>query len=511
MLNFIFNRIVNFKNGSFKVVAAWLLPLVLALTLFTPASAQLRSGRVQRDLYQESIRPQANVREPEIALASHDAQAKRSVGGGDGMVVAASGIHDAGGGGECEECGVSDCGGGCAAMSLGCGSTGCDAMGCDACCGGYSEIAPTCTSYCAPGCGPLMALWQRLSVRAEAPMYWRRAAAPPALVTTSDVGTASDVAGELGLVTTRVLLGDSRLNEDLNVGARITLSTWLGQDEQYGLMFRYWNAGDQDDTFNFNSNSFPILARPFLNTTVSGTPTNDTLLVAFTDLNVAPTLTGNIQVITESSVDGLDLTLRRLLYKDRFTRVDWLYGYQHVAIDEGLRISSTSEDTAAGATISVNDSFATQNDFHGVSYGISSTRRVACWKMETLFRLGAGNLRRQVNIVGSTTTTSGGLSNTVAEGLMARDTNSRPYVDDTFVILPEVGINFAYSFNPGLDFTVGYNYMHIPKVAQASQQINDDLAVNLSDPITGTLDPALNFDERTYWLHSLGLGLQLRY
>ena len=77
--------------------------------------------------------------------------------------------------------------------------------------------------------------------------------------------------------------------------------------------------------------------------------------------------------------------------------------------------------------------------------------------------------------------------------------------------MPEVGFNAAYRIRPGLDFNVGYNYMLIPKVAQASRQIDKQLAVNLSDPLTGSLNPQLNFEERKYWLHSLGLGLQWNY
>ena len=209
--------------------------------------------------------------------------------------------------------------------------------------------------------------------------------------------------------------------------------------------------------------------------------------------------------------------MRRLLYQDRFTRVDWLYGYKHVGIDEGLHIRSNTNVTGAipglqGASIAVSDNFMTENEFNGVSYGLMSSRRFARWKMESMFRLGAGNLRRKVNIAGSTTTTSGaGAVSMSNQGLLARNTNNQPYSDDTFVVIPEVGISFAYAIRPGLDFNVGYQYMLIPKVAQASQQINDDLAVNLSDPISGALDPALNFDERSYWLQSLGLGLQLRY
>ena len=131
--------------------------------------------------------------------------------------------------------------------------------------------------------------------------------------------------------------------------------------------------------------------------------------------------------------------------------------------------------------------------------------------METMFRLGAGSLERRVNISGSTTTTSAGVSNTVNQGLLARNTNSQPFVDDTFIVIPELAINLGYRFRPGLDFNLGYNYMVIPKVAQAAQQLDNDLAVNLTDPLTGALDPTLDFVERRFWLHSLGFGFQLRY
>jgi hypothetical protein len=212
----------------------------------------------------------------------------------------------------------------------------------------------------------------------------------------------------------------------------------------------------------------------------------------------------------------LELTLKRMIYQDRFTRVDWLYGYQHVSIDENLSIASNTTITSSasglqGNSIAVRDTFRTSNDFNGVVYGLMSSRQINCWKMETLFRLGLGNLRRKVNINGTTTTTANGTSQSSSQGLLARNTNDQPFVDDTFVVVPEVGINFAYQIRPGFDFTVGYNYMLVPKVAQASQQINSNLAVNLSDPLVGSLDPSLNLNERKYWINSLGLGLQLRY
>ncbi len=398
----------------------------------------------------------------------------------------------------------------CGPAFVPCGAPGCDGLGCDVCRGGYSEIAPTATAPCPPGCGPLLALWYRLSVRTELPLYWRRAHGPPALVTTSPDGTGADVAGELGQPTTSVLLGDGPLSDTTQLGFRITVGTWFGPDQCYGGIVRYWNAGDRTEAYAFDSTTNPILARPFLNTTVLNSPTPDAQLIAFPGDS-----TGNILVTATSQVDGVDLMVRRLLYRDQYTRLDWLTGYQYVAIDEGLQISShtlvTNNQQLQGATIDVTDQFNTENRFHGGMYGLLNTRRIGRLKVETMFRMGLGNLTRKVRIQGSTTTASGGSSTTEPQGLLARATNSQPFEDDTFVIVPEVGINLAWRLRPGLDFTVAYNYMLIPKIAQASRQLDKDLAVNLSDPLVGSLDPQLDFEEREYWLNSLGLGLQMRY
>ncbi len=525
-------RIANFPSSVKPLILA-----LVGLAVCWPSSlaqAQLRGGRTQRSLYADSVQlasPHSAQQGPAVHTASGERRvaiassgASTSSSGQRAAVTPASHVVSA----ACDSCGDSSNSplfssnsgmsivnesydGDSVTDSYGaCGPLGCDDPGCDAC-GCYSDLAPTCSSMaCSPGCGPLMSLWCRMSVRAEVPLYWRRGMDTPALVTTAPDGTDADLAGELGQASTRILLGNGKLSETLNAGVRLTLSTPLGSDGRYALMFRYWNAGSQDKDFNFSSNDFPILARPFRDT--SGvTPVANTQLVAFPGDSI-----GNISVATTSTVDGLDLTLKRMIYKDRFTQVDWLWGYQHVSIDESLRISSSTTVTGnvpglQGNTIAVSDRFATQNDFNGVGYGLMSSRQVACWKLESMFRLGLGNLRRRVDVAGQTTTTANGSALTTSQGLLARNTNSQPFMDDTFVVVPEVGINFACMIRPGIDFNVGYNYLMVPKVAQAGQQIADNLAVNLSDPLVGSLDPARTFRARDYWINSLGLGVQWRY
>jgi hypothetical protein len=357
---------------------------------------------------------------------------------------------------------------------------------------------------------PLQNLWCRTSIRAEAPLFWRRGHSTPPLITTSPVGTAADIAGQLGRNTTDILQ-EGVFGQDARAGLRLTFSTYLDDCRAHAVVVRYWNAGTINDRNIFDSNDFPILARPFRNTSNPTTPANDTQLVAFPGDSF-----GRAEVHGRSELYGLDIGLKRLIYSNRFSRVHWTYGYQQVSLGERLAIHSETTvignlPPLQGATIAVSDHFRTNNRFNGTNFGLQKTRRFGCFHLETLIQLGLGNLRREVQVSGMTTTSSAGSSSSSNEGLLARQTNSRRIVDDTFVITPEVGVNLAYALTPGIDFTIGYNYMMVPKVYQASSLMDPDLRVNLSDPLVGQLDPQLNLQQTRYWVRSLGLGLQIRY
>lgn len=383
-------------------------------------------------------------------------------------------------------------------------------------CGGgepyYADLAPgCCDTSCGIGVcdGPIARLLGRLSIRTEVPLFWRRGMGLPPLVTTSPTGTPATTAGQIGQTTTEVLLGNEVVGQDLDAGVRISVGTWLDNNQYRGLLVRYTDAGNLDTDVSFNSNTSPILARPFNNIS-SGTSTPDTQLVAFPGET-----TGNIRVRTESEVDGFDIVIRRLAYRDRFTRVDWLYGYQHNHIEESLRIDSNTTVTGnvpplTGTSIAVTDLVRTTNNFSGGVIGLMSTRQFACWKFEAMARMGLGSLERRVETRGATTTTSAaGVSSTEAQGLFARNTNNRPFQDDTFTVVPEFALNAGYYLTPNIDFLVGYNYLLIPKVAQPGRQI--DTTVNLSDPLSGSMRPQVALDTQKYWMHSLNLGAQWRY
>jgi Putative beta barrel porin-7 (BBP7) len=310
----------------------------------------------------------------------------------------------------------------------------------------------------------------------------------------------------------QVLRGGVYDNES-RAGGRISLWIWLDQSRRSALTFRYWNAGDINGSAVFNSSDFPtqVLGRPVFNTDPG---TNAADFVAVGEPNA---LTGLLQINTRSQVYGMNFEVERMFYADRFTRVHWVYGYNSFSLKESLQINSTTTDIDATSltfnhVFRVSDTFRTANRLDGFSLGFRSKRRIAAFQLETLVRLTSGNLRRQVFIQGSTSDTDGaGNTTSQTEGVLARATNARDLVSNTFVLSPEAGINLGYALSANLDFSIGYNYLMVPKVAQASRQLNSDLRTNLSNPISGPQDPAFRFHNKNYWVRSLGLGVQYRY
>ena len=125
---------------------------------------------------------------------------------------------------------------------------------------------------------------------------WNKAAASPALATTSDPGTLRPNAGVIGVPTTHVLFGGE--NDDVGVltGGRFTLGYRFKPCEDTGVEVTYMFLGDKSLDFSANNNTTPIIARPFFNVQTSA---QDSLVIALpTDQQ-----TGNINIrVSDNSI-----------------------------------------------------------------------------------------------------------------------------------------------------------------------------------------------------------------
>jgi hypothetical protein len=334
---------------------------------------------------------------------------------------------------------------------------------------------------------------------------------PPLITTTTDANPDAETAGELGQDGTQIVVGGDSILKSLRVGGRLTLGTWIDNQQCRSLVLRGWFAGEDTFGFSANQDQIAVITRPFLNVSDDQAAAQDTQLIAFPDR-----LDGSVNIHADSDVFGGDLSLRQFWYGRYGGTVDFLYGYQYMRLNEGLSISSTSitlDDNIPpiGSVLSITDSFEARNEFHGGQIGVTSHYRERCWSFNALAKLGFGSLRRRAKRNGSTITSIDGLTATDPNGLLVRSTNSGTLSDNTFGWVPELDVSLGWQRYPCFDVTVGYNIIAMTDALQVSGEIDPSLSVNLSDPPTGQQRPSSALRYRTYYTQGIHFGLQYVY
>jgi hypothetical protein len=195
--------------------------------------------------------------------------------------------------------------------------------------------------------------------------------------------------------------------------------------------------------------------------------------------------------------------------------VDVFAGYQFSRLDDYLTLEATTTSIdplgvpPVGTVFDIRDSFATQNEFHGVSIGFWSETRHGYTSIELLGKLAIGDMRQAVAISGSTITDEPADDPAFAgEGLFARATNSGEFDRHRFVVVPEINVNIGYEFKPSWRATVGYTFIYWSSVVLAGNQI--DRTVDLSG-LPGAERPQFTFNRSDFWAQGLSFGVEHRW
>jgi len=367
-------------------------------------------------------------------------------------------------------------------------SSGCDGGSCfQSFCGSQSScgINP---------CSPFGMLSQRLYIRAESATFWGSGQQLPTLVRTG--------------VTP--LFGGGEVGSDSVSGFRSETGLWLDDYKSRAIVVRAFYGGDNDVGLVTNHNVFPNLDMPFLSVLAPpALPIASSLIIAQPSAPGVPLVIGNVNANLSSNVYGGDLLFRHMLARDSLGRWDWLMGYQTARLSESLTIDSARN---SGPQIELRDSFHVKNQFHGATFGFSGDVREGNWYFGGIFKLGLGNMQREVNIQGNQIVRIVGQDpvQTPTGFYASSRTNSGRYVFDTFVISPELNLTAGYRLTRKLDFTIGYNMLRLPKVTRVANALDPRLAVDVQQ-IPTQLNPGFVFSESNFTLHSLNLGLQWNY
>jgi hypothetical protein len=400
-------------------------------------------------------------------------------------------------------------------LEPGCGiEPGCGmepACGCDGGCDSYGACGGAC------GCGAcgFDDCRVRLSVdpcqwfgSVELLMMWRVGDGLPPLATTSTTATGTGVLNAAG---TEVLFGNERVLDEIAAGGRVTLGTWLDDQQCRSLVFRGWGAEQESFSFFTDEDRNAIIARPFFNVTDGRTPANDSQLIA------APTrFDGSLSVTGSNDVYGGDVSIRQRWFGGLGGIVDVLYGYQYMRMEDKLRIATSSTVLAGqtlpqGTILDVVDSFDAENEFHGGQLGLAARYREGCWSFNGTLKAAVGSLNRTAIRAGSTNRSSAGVNAPDPNGLLVRSTNDGSLSDSTFGWIPELDATIGWRWTRNLDLTFGYHVIAMTDALQVSGMIDPTLAVNAADNPTGQQRPSVALRYDTFYVHGIHFGLQCVY
>ncbi|MFO0011967.1 MAG: BBP7 family outer membrane beta-barrel protein [Planctomycetota bacterium] len=341
---------------------------------------------------------------------------------------------------------------------------------------------------------PFARAFENLSVRMEAATFWRNDPTIPPLVRSAAIGTPGSID----------LFGGTVAMDETTQGYRGEAAWRFENDGCTSILVRFFDAGAQSLTFDTTGSNLTSIVRPYFDPVSNQ---QDSISV-----REPGTSSGNVLAYATSDLSGGDLLLKQVAYRSRYSKLDFLVGYQTALLTDSIFVNSVTQ-APAGTFLDLRDRFDTSNRFHGGAVGLSGIAYAPRWSVSGMFKLGLGNMNRYVGIDGDQRITVGSppVTSVSDQGLLARATNNGMYQFDTFVVSPEANVTLGYRLTRRLEATVGYNYLLLPKVARADDQIDPNSASNLSDPLTGAARPLFQFTETNLGLHSLNYGLQYRY
>jgi hypothetical protein len=355
----------------------------------------------------------------------------------------------------------------------------------------------------------------RVWARGEYLLWWIRDSHVPVLLTS---GAATDARpGALGMPGTLPLFGGD-VNNQVRAGGRFILGAWLDEDQETGIEASYLFLGERTVGTRAGGPGgvgSPVIARPFFDVLANR---EDASLISY------PGLIGGTAVVSSSSfLQGAETNISTKWWCGEQWRLDVLAGLRYLQLIEDLGITEDTQVSAtspafAGNAIHVADHFTARNAFYGAQFGTRFQFRRGSWSLEVLSKVGLGDSHQSVDIHGQTANTPAGQpAFPVPGGLLALASNGGHFHQDTFAVVPEVGVNLGYQINRYVRIFTGYSFLYWSDVARPGDQIDRGINVN-AVPASRTFGvaavparPAFAFHGSDFWAQGVNFGLEVRY
>lgn len=376
-------------------------------------------------------------------------------------------------------------------------SSGCDSScegGCDSACGGAAAGLLGGVLGDTVGSG-----W--FSV--ESLLWFSEQERTPALIATAPGGVFPVLGSATGTY--------SDVSRGMMPGLRAEGGVFVDEDQKFGFGGRAYGIFQDADEYQVASNGSTSIGIPFFNINPAVTA-EDAYLVAYTSPANVPVSVGEAWARSDLDMFGAEGSLRALLGRGKNHRFDLIAGYTYSKIKNsvGLRTQSTNlftGDLIPDGTIFTTDEFiATENEFNGGHVGLMGSVSRKRLNIQTLTKVSFGNMRQRYLASGYTIEEFGAVSTATEGGIFTNASNIGSFEQDVFAFIPELGVKLGFQANDNVQATVGYTCMMWSSVGLAGDQVQRHL------DSTGTFaSPIRGFQESSFWMQGLDLGLTLTY
>lgn len=230
---------------------------------------------------------------------------------------------------------------------------------------------------------------------------------------------------------------------------------------------------------------------------------------------------GVIDVQPSTELWGLDAHLGVETYRLFSDRNTGLYGFRYLDLAERLVITDSST-FANGRVNSVQDVFATRNQFYGGQVGVHSQFFGGPnWTFETIGKFGFGGVRQQAEVFGGNVNIDpNGVVDREFGGLYARPSNSGRFERDKFAVTLDLTLSLGYQVTPRLRTSFGYSILYLSSAVRpggAIDRVVNDTNLRFVAPADRTVSninrPAFDWSRAAsdYWAQGLNFGVTFGY
>ena len=366
----------------------------------------------------------------------------------------------------------------------------------------------------------------RFWIQADYLMRWVKPGPNPVALLTTGADT-DDTPGAIGQPGTKILFGDAPVGFGLISGMQLTVGYWIRPDQSMGLELSAFvlSQVNQGPEANSDANGNPFLLRPFFNTQTNA---EDVATVTFPGL-----LTGRIVFRDTTQLWGSEINLLCNWVKGSSGRIDAIYGFRYLQLNEELRIDENFaplevEDNTinfAGQafgfpdSVRVLDQFKVKNQFYGAQFGARAELNFGRLQLDARAKVALGTTHSHLDTDGASFLLdgSGNLLASSTGGLLALKSNIGSRTTDSFTVVPSIELRVSCFVRDNIRIHVGYDFLYMSNLIRPGDQIDRNIdprqvpTFQDFDPTVNASQPKVFLKHTDFWAQGLDFGLEIRF